>query len=152
MSEVSQKQLVSIGRYVWLVVSRCLLACCSILCPFIALVFMFASLMLGFCVLVPPPGMEWRWIAAILTLISALCAAAFAVLAIRLMKLEEKIVPVAPITRRNAHHLPLEGSLVRASDAPPSQQQAELLRAAQHGKTTPAEELLRATSTDRQVL
>ncbi|MCW3100275.1 MAG: hypothetical protein JWL77_5893 [Chthonomonadaceae bacterium] len=152
MSEVSQKQLVSKRRYVWLMVRRCLLACCSILCPFIALAFMFASLMLGFCVLVPPAGMEWRLAAAVLTLITALCMVAFGVLAIRLMKQEEKTVSVAPITRRNARHLPPQENLVRASDVRPTQQHAELLRASLYGKTTPSEELLRATVKDRQDL
>jgi hypothetical protein len=51
---------------------------------------------------------------------------------------------VAPITRHNTGHLPAAETLVRASDLPPSHQQAELLRAAPQGSETPAEELLRA--------
>jgi hypothetical protein len=62
---------------------------------------------------------------------------------------ERKVERVAPITNRTASLVSPEESLVRASDVPPSQQQAELLRATQYGKETPAEELLRA-SRDRQ--
>jgi hypothetical protein len=50
---------------------------------------------------------------------------------------------VTLLTRHNTADLPAIETLVRASDAPTSQQ-AELLRAAQYGKETPAEELLRA--------
>ena len=58
----------------------------------------------------------------------------------------QKIEPVAPITRHNTGNLPEVETLVRASDLPPSHQQAELLRAVQNGKETPPEELLRATT------
>ena len=56
-----------------------------------------------------------------------------------------RIERVAPITHRNTHRLPPEESLVRPSELPPSQQQAELLRAAPFGRETPPAELLRAT-------
>ncbi len=49
------------------------------------------------------------------------------------------------ITPRNHHPAPSEECLVRPSDLPPSQQQAELLRPGQSGQETPPEELLRAT-------
>jgi hypothetical protein len=48
------------------------------------------------------------------------------------------------ITTEEAQLLPQEESLVRASALPRSYQQAALLRAAQYGKETPSEELLRA--------
>ena len=54
------------------------------------------------------------------------------------------IEPIAPITRHNTGQLPEVETLVRASDAPPSQQQTELLRAARQGSETPSEQLLRA--------
>jgi hypothetical protein len=57
--------------------------------------------------------------------------------------------PVQLVTRETARHMPSAEILVRASTMPPSQQ-AELLRAAQHGKETPAEELMRATTTTGQ--
>ena len=47
------------------------------------------------------------------------------------------------LTVHNHHLLPAEETLLRAA-IPPSQPQSELLRAAQSGKETPAEELLRA--------
>jgi len=60
-------------------------------------------------------------------------------------KSAQEIEPVAPITRHNTGDLPAVESLVRASDLPPSDQQAELLRAVSQGSETPSEELLRAT-------
>lgn len=61
-----------------------------------------------------------------------------------------EIEPVAPITRHNTGDLPAVETLVRPSELPPSHQQTELLRAARHGQETPAEELLRATSTQQE--
>jgi len=66
--------------------------------------------------------------------------------AFQLFKKERTIERVAPITRHSTSFLPPKESLVRASDLPPSQQQAELLRAAPRGSETPTEELLRATT------
>ncbi|MCW3094972.1 MAG: hypothetical protein JWL77_590 [Chthonomonadaceae bacterium] len=60
-------------------------------------------------------------------------------------KRAQEIELVAPITRHNTDQLPAVETLVRASDAPPSHQQAELLRASPQGSETPPEELLRAT-------
>ncbi|MCW3098546.1 MAG: hypothetical protein JWL77_4164 [Chthonomonadaceae bacterium] len=62
----------------------------------------------------------------------------------------KQIAPVALLTKASLNRLPEIETLVRASDVPPSHQQAELLRAAQYGKETPAEELLRASTTDGQ--
>jgi hypothetical protein len=56
----------------------------------------------------------------------------------------KKIEPIRLHTKRATDLLAPEESLIRASDRPPSQQQAELLRAAGQGAETPAEELLRA--------
>lgn len=67
-----------------------------------------------------------------------------------IFKNAKEIAPVALITRHNTGQLPAVETLVRASDIPLSQQQAELLRAAPQGKKTPAEELLRAGHENRQ--
>jgi hypothetical protein len=64
-------------------------------------------------------------------------------MACSLAKKEQKFERVAPITRHTASLLPPKESLVRASNVPATQP-GELLRAAQYGKETPAEELLRA--------
>jgi len=56
----------------------------------------------------------------------------------------QELEQVQLITRQNTHLLPTRTSLVRASDAPASDSQAELLRAAGQGTETPAEQLLRA--------
>jgi hypothetical protein len=58
----------------------------------------------------------------------------------------QKMETVAPATRHNIGDLPDVETLGRASDLPPSQQQAELLRAAKSSQETPPEELLRATT------
>jgi hypothetical protein len=60
----------------------------------------------------------------------------------------KQIKPVRPVIAHNAYRFSPKEILLRASDVPPSQQQAELLRAARYGKETPAEELLRATTTN----
>jgi len=59
----------------------------------------------------------------------------------------EKMEPVALLTKENAKHLPEIETLVRAADLPPSDQQAELLRAAPQGSETSSEELLRPSVT-----
>ncbi len=56
---------------------------------------------------------------------------------------------MVPVTRHKTGDLPEVETLVRASDLPPSHQQAELLRAAQPGQETSPEELLRATQGNR---
>lgn len=61
----------------------------------------------------------------------------------------KQIKPVRPVIAHNAHKFTPREILLRASDLPPSHQQAELLRAAPQGCETPAEDLLRAT-TNRQ--
>jgi len=60
------------------------------------------------------------------------------------------IAAVELTTPKNAHLLPVQETLVRASDQLPSQPQTELLRAALYGKETPAEQLLRATRENHQ--
>ncbi len=50
----------------------------------------------------------------------------------------------------NGGRSPEVETLVRASDSAPTDQQAELLRATQYGKETPAEELLKATTTNER--
>ena len=67
---------------------------------------------------------------------------------IELLRAMRSIEPVQPVTERNAHLLPLQDTLVRSSDLPPSEQQAELLRAVQTGQETPLEELLRSVTGD----
>ena len=63
---------------------------------------------------------------------------------------EQKVERVALVTNRTVNLMPPKESLVRASDMPPSHQQTELLRAAQNGKETPPEELLRATTSNER--
>jgi len=61
-------------------------------------------------------------------------------------KEERKVQRVKLVTKRTSHLLPAVETLVRASDLPPSNQQAELLRGvAPPTSETPPEELLRAT-------
>ena len=67
-----------------------------------------------------------------------------------LLKRVEKIEPIGLITRQNTGNLPEVETLVRSSDQPDVDQQTELLRAAQYGKETPDEELLRAGEVSRK--
>jgi len=60
------------------------------------------------------------------------------------MQEAQKKLDVVPLTRANIGDLPASHTLVRASQEPPPSQKAELLRAAQFGQETPADELLRA--------
>ena len=62
----------------------------------------------------------------------------------------KEIEPVRPLTAHNQHQVPLDESLLRASDAPPSHQQAELLRAVKSSQEMPPEELLRAAQATRE--
>lgn len=62
-----------------------------------------------------------------------------------LLKRVEKIEPVGLLTRQNTGNLPEVETLVRSSDQPPNDQQAELLRAARNGAETSSGELRRAT-------
>jgi hypothetical protein len=59
------------------------------------------------------------------------------------IKEAKKMTPVLPLTRHNVNQLPEPESLVRASAEPPAEQSDVLLRAAQPGQETPAEQLLR---------
>ena len=62
----------------------------------------------------------------------------------------DNIGPVAPITKRNAKYLPEGETLVRGSDRPAADQEAELLRAVRQGPDSQPEQLLRATQERRQ--
>ena len=62
----------------------------------------------------------------------------------------DNIEPVELITKHNTGHLPEIETLVRSSDRPTTDQQAELLRAARVEKQTPPEELLRATRVQKR--
>ena len=98
----------------------------------------------------PLAGMQedWEWIGN--ACVYACIAAALSFLARYLYKSERKVERVALITKRTAHLLPPEDSLVRASDLPPVQPQTELLRAAGKGSETQSELLLRAVQGDGQ--
>ena len=63
-----------------------------------------------------------------------------------MFKKAQRIEPVALLKRQSVIPLPEAETLVRASELPPSHQQAELLRAAPQGSETPVAELLRATN------
>ena len=145
MSEKPQKRLVSQGRYARLITKRTALTLGSVVSLGVGLVTLVGSVISFWTafyngsLLVPSTCM--------LTTIHRFCISAgmfFA--AFRFYKNEQKVERVVPITKRSSHLLPPEETLVRPSDLSPSQQQAELLRAAPQGSETPAEELLRATA------
>ena len=61
-----------------------------------------------------------------------------------------QIRPVELISKHNAKYLPEVKTLVRGSDPPTVDQQAELLRVAGHGQQIPPEQLLRAVQGEEQ--
>ena len=123
------------GRYAWLMAGRTALLSASIL---------FAVLAATIAILA-----SWMNVRGMgMGPVYGMGAPLMLLLAFYLFKKGRKVERVVPITKRTTSTLPPEESLVRASNLPPSQQQAELLRAAQHGKETPSEELLRATITN----
>ena len=136
MSEKPQKRLVSKGRYVWLMTGRTTLLSAAVI---FASVGIF-SLVLAVICAAHDWGMEptYKIVGTVLVL-----------LAFELYRKERTVERAAPITMRTTSILSPEETLVRASDLPPTHQQAELLRAAPQGSETPLEELLRAT-TNRQ--
>ncbi len=142
------KRLVSTGRYVRLLTERTSLTLGAIFSLSVGMITLFAavtSLLTAFNRQLPIGPAIFLEVGGVLACISA----GMFFTAFRFYKKERKIERVAPITRQNAHLLPSKDSLVRASDVPASQLQTELLRAAQYGTATPADELLRAT-TNRQ--
>jgi hypothetical protein len=144
MSEKPKKRLVSKGRYGELIRTRARLLFGTILFDTLG-VLSFSSTIWDFKYLIAAQYSGIWWFTKVCGF--AFCAWSFHI-ANYCFKQERKVERVALVTMRTVNLLPPEESLVRASDLPPSQQ-AELLRAAQYGKETPAEELLRA-STDRQ--
>lgn len=65
-----------------------------------------------------------------------------------LFKDARQIEPVALLSTQNAKYLPDEKILVRGSERPSTNQQAELLRAIRQESETPPEQLLRAAPTN----
>jgi len=139
MSEKPGKRLASKGRYAWLMTARAILV--LVLIPVsLVLAYSILGLLVNVFNMSDPDSIGNCILFAIG--ISATC---FSIRSI--IREEKKIERVVPITKRTTSSLPPEETLVRASDLPPSHQQAELLRAAQAGQETSREELLRATST-----
>lgn len=141
MSEKPKKRLVSKGRYAWMTAKRTILLSASVACFLFGAYWLFCVI---FLLLLSRKPLDFLEI--VLALIIVMISGVGFLLGIYFFKKERKVERVVPITNRTATTLPPEESLVRASALPPSHQQAELLRAAQYGKETPAEELLRATA------
>jgi hypothetical protein len=141
MSEKPEKRLVSKGRYAFLLGKSASLTFLSMTSDIVAILLLLMTV-------VQLVGVFYIW-PIVTGLVTAGLSVVFFRAAGKLSKKANEIDHIQPITARNTCLLPPEESLVRASDVPLSQQQAELLRATQHGNETPAEELLRA-STDGQ--
>ena len=95
-------------------------------------------------------ALDFVWKGLFLLSITLSFPAGYALFKFAEKNLQEAVVKldVVPLTRANMGDLPALDTLVRASQAPAQtdEQQAELLRAAQYGRETPAEELLRAST------
>ena len=89
------------------------------------------------------PSDAWYWYLGLLMVTGGLMK-----IGLRTKKAVESSEAIVIVTHRNVHQLRDEDSLVRGSDLPPTEQQAELLRAVQTGQETPSEELLRPVAGD----
>jgi hypothetical protein len=140
MNEKPLKHLVHKGRYVWVMTLRATLMSTAVL----LLIFGVTAIILSYWI--NSTGLYyWLGSTGLQTeQFCALVAPAIIFLAFRVYKWERHIERVKLITTQNLDLIPPEDCLVRASDLPPSQQKAELLRAVRQGAETPAEELLRA--------
>jgi hypothetical protein len=148
MSEKPQKRLVSKGRYAWLMAVRAMLVAAGLLFLCTGGVLLVTSQWHIDPRLQGGNSSDWPMGGAFLLM--CLSAGPFFA-ALYFFNKERTIEEVAILTRETTRLLPLDKSLVRASDVPPSHQPAELLRSTQYGKETPAEELLRASTRDGQV-
>jgi hypothetical protein len=132
-TEKPQKRLVSEEEYAWLMTKRTFLGLAALAFYILgALAFYMAVVWVCWY---PLGGLIWGFITAFLMGV-AFCFS----------RAKKSIKLSLLITTQDAHLLPQEETLVRPSDLPPSHQQSVLLRAAQHGSETPAEELLRAAA------
>jgi hypothetical protein len=137
MKEKSQKRLVSEEEYAWLMTKRAFLGLAS----------------LGFCLLgawVVLVALAWACWYPLYGLIWGLGSAFPLGVAFCLSRARQRINLSMLITTEDADLLPQEETLVRPSDLPPSQQQAELLRAVRNTPPSPAEQLLRAAQESRE--
>jgi hypothetical protein len=155
MSENSRIRLVSKGRYAWLLTARTMFATGVLLSLFTFAIGggFFLIMASGYLIAVrhvfnmdPAFGPSFFAPSAFL---SAVLSGISLFMACWLAKKEQKVERVAPITHRSVSLLPPEESLVRAANVPVTQQ-GELLRAAQYGKETAAEELLRSGQENTQ--
>ena len=146
-----QKRIVSKGRYVRMQIRLLFICGFSLLCGlFFALLIYRAGVKsaLGLSYSLyrcghtdPNPEMDQCFVLIPLVIVLAQIASSARRKSLTTLR------SVGPITDRNAHLLPLQDTLVRSSDLPPTEQQAELLRAAQN-QETPPEQLLRMVAGD----
>ena len=130
-TEKPKTQLVSQGRYVWVLTGKTILESVSLLLHTSGVILV-------------PPTVILMVIMPIAGLFLGLFAAGLMAIAFHLSKTTKSINSVTPMTPHIFRLLPLEQTLVRAAEAPPSEQQAELLRPAGQGSETPSAQLLRA--------
>ena len=149
MSEKPQKRLVSKREYLKTLLGKGGFYSSAMACAVGGGVLLIVSLFFLWLGLPPWDNLPdvgdriWMFLCGVLLGVPFVTAVWFGV---SLFKAGARMEPVAPITRHNTGQLPEIETLVRASDLPPSHQQAELLRAAPQGSETPPEELLRATA------
>jgi hypothetical protein len=137
MSEKPQKRLVSKGQYVRTMGSK------TVLYSLAGGVFVAGLLLLTLTLV---GVFQFHDLSIVFLLAPGAVAIAGLVCSRNFFKEAKEIEPVQLLTIHNRYLMPPKQSLVRASDPPPSQQRAELLRAAGQGPQTPAEVLLRATT------
>ena len=139
------RRLVSKRQYVQHLGKRFALGGVSVLAITIGMVCAMVSLTCVLIVLAKPSSLIDTKV-CLLLLASVPASCIFLTIGFLTKQNVESSQPLIPLTDRNAHLLPVEETLVRGSDLPPTIQQAELLRATQAGQEIAPEELLRATA------
>jgi hypothetical protein len=141
MSEKPQKRLVGWEQYIGKIAKKGITYAVGTLCGGVGLAFLLLAYW----------GVDYLWRPGGDNLVLLMVGGSFAILGLEaiwggktMFSKANKIEAVAPITRYNTGQLPEVETLVRGSDRPPTDHQAELVRAAGQRPETPAEELLRA--------
>ena len=146
MSETKpEKRLVSKRQYVRPKMKKRALWLLTVICLAIIL------LMGAFLYVHLKEGLTNAWLLILgFTLVLTLCTAGLVEKVLtgypRPFSQEGNPVDPNPTSGHNAHLLPVEDTLLRGSDLPPTIQQAELLRATHAGQETQQEQLLRAVT------
>lgn len=143
-----KRMLVGRQEYVQQTGKRVALRAISFIMIALGTVFGVAALYTGLCTCVSLLIADWSnfGLQAAITTLSGIASRVLLVFGFRTERNVKSSRPLVLIAGHNAYLLPLQDTLVRSSDLPPTIPQAELLRAAQVGQEAPQGQLLRAAT------